>query len=93
MSRKSYRLTFASHSSAVGGFHYLLCALVCMTLCIIVKCKQPGEFEAKMVRQLFNVINIKYCFLSNDGHSVRFLNRFGKLSRSSNTISEMFFFT
>ena len=40
-----------------------------------------------------NVANVKYCFLSNDGHSVRFLNRFGKFIYLSLTISEMFFFT
>ena len=46
-----------------------------------------------MARQLFNVANIKYCFLSDAGHSVRFLNRSGKFIQSSNRISEMFFFT
>ena len=29
---------------------------------------------------LFDVANIKYSFMSNDGHSVRFLNRFGKFA-------------
>ena len=32
-----------------------------------------------------------YCFLSNDGYSVQFLNRFGKFIYSLSTISEMFF--
>ena len=37
-------------------------------------------FEAKTARQLF----IKYRFLSDSGHSVRFLNRFEKFIQSSN---------
>ena len=74
-------------------YRYLLCALVCMALCVIVTHKTNSRFEAKMARQLFNLANIKHRFLSNDGNSVRFLNRFGKFIRSLNRISEMFFFT
>ena len=62
-------------------------------LCALVKYKNYLVIRSKMVRQLFNVANIKYCFLGNDGHSVRFLNRLGKFIQSSNTILEMFFFT
>ena len=49
---------------------YLLCALVCMALCIIAKYKQRCDSKQKWHG---NVVNVKYC------HSVRFLNRFGKL--------------
>ena len=63
------------------------------TLCVIAKYKTTLWFEAKMAWQLLNVSNIKCCFLSNDGHSVPFLNRFGKCISSSSTILEMFFFT
>ena len=77
-------------------FRYLLCTLVCMALCkplcVIAKYKTTW-FEAKMAWQLLNVSNIKCCFLSNDGHSVPFVNRFGKCISSSSTILEMFFFT
>ena len=37
------------------------------------------RFEAKMAKQMFNVANVRYRFLSNYGHSVRFLNRFGNV--------------
>ena len=33
-----------------------------------------------MARQMFNVANIKYYFLSNDGHSVRFLTKIKQIS-------------
>ena len=36
------------------------------------------------------VANVKYSFLSNDGHSVRFLHRYGKFMYLSRAISEMF---
>ena len=72
---------------------YLLCVLVCMALCVIAKYKTTLLFEAKMARQVFNVANIKYCFLSNYGHSVQFLNRYGKFIYLLSTVSEMFFFT
>ena len=42
-----------------------------------------------MARQLFNVAKIKYHCLNNGGHSVRFLNRFGKFIQSSNKISDV----
>ena len=56
-------------------------------------CHPQNKFviRSKMARQLFNVAEIKYRCLSNGGHSVRFLNRFGKFIQSSNRISEMFF--
>ena len=71
---------------------YLFCALVCTMLCTIAK-QNNSLFEAKIARQLFNVANIKYRFLSGSGHSVRFLNGFGKLIQSSNRISEKLFLT
>ena len=74
-------------------YRYLLCALVCMALCVIVTHKTNLWFEAKMARQLFNVGEIKYRCLSNGGQSVIFVNRFGKFIQSSNRISEMFFFS
>ena len=46
-----------------------------------------------MVRRLFNVDNIKYRFLSDSGHSIRFLNKLRKSIQSSNRISEKFFIT
>ena len=61
----------------------------CMALYVIVKHKTTSWFEAKMARQLFNVAKTYRC-LSNGGHSVRFLNRFGKFSQLSNRISEKF---
>ena len=42
---------------------------------------------------MFNVAKVKYCLLGNDGHSVRFLNRFRKFIYLSSTVSEMFFIT
>ena len=52
--------------------------------------KQPPDSNKKMARQLFNVANIEYCCLSNDGDSVRFLNRFRKFTPSSNRIPKKF---
>ena len=54
---------------AQGAFLSLLCVLVCWARCVIAKYKTTLWFEAKMASQMFNVANIKYCFLSNDGHS------------------------
>ena len=41
--------------------------------------KQPRDSKQKMARQLFDVVNIEYCCLSNDGHSVRLINKLRKL--------------
>ena len=80
-------------ASTQTAYRYLLCVLVCMALCVIVKHETTSWFKAKMARQLFNVANIKYHCLSNGGHSIRFLNRFGKVSQSPNRISEKFALT
>ena len=61
-----------------------------MALCVIVNHKTTSGFEAKIARKLFNLANIKYGLRNNGGHSVRFLNRFGKCIQSSNRISEVF---
>ena len=51
-----------------------MCPCLCGTVC---HCQTQNNllFEAKITRQLFNVANIKYRFLSD---SVRFLNKFRK---------------
>ena len=64
---------------------YLLCAFVCMALCVM-----PNTKQLRDARQLCIVANIKQRFVSNGGHSVRFLNRFGIFIGSSNRMSEMF---
>ena len=46
-----------------------------------------------MARQLYNIADIKHCFLSNGGHSVQLLNRFWKCILWSNRMSELFFLT
>ena len=45
-------------------YRYLLCTLVCMAMCVIVKHKTTSWIEAKLERQLFNVADIKYWTLS-----------------------------
>ena len=60
------------------GDRYLLCALVCMALCVTAKHKTTSLFEAKIARQLCNVANTKHRFSSDGGHSVGFLTRFAK---------------
>ena len=62
-------------------FCYLLCTLFAWRCASLPNTKQPcdSKLTKMMAWQLFNVAKIKYCFLSNDGDSVWFLNRFGKI--------------
>ena len=71
---------------------------ICLRPCLhsaVCHCHTQNKFviPSKNGEAIFNVAEIKYHFLSNGGHSVRFLNRFGKFIQSSNRISEMFLFS
>ena len=85
----------------LGGYHKYIAggvplSAVCPCLHCAVRHRQIQNIlviRRKMARQMCNLANVKYCFLSNDGHSVQFLNRFGKFIYLSSTVSEMFFFT
>ena len=64
-----------------------------MVLYVIAKHKQLRDSKQKWRGNYAMSAKIKHGYLSNGGHSVLFLNNFGKYIQSSNRISEMFFLT